>query len=180
MKDVSYSLPTKSLRAALAERGVPPPTDDDLVRLSGLFNEGLERARKLKNLEGFSFIMPFKEVDEDLSGYVTFDEFRRAVRDKIELKKAEFSDDELQALWCHLDRDDSNQILPEEMAPQTCAHRHQRRVGCGESQGLPGGTSRGTRRRRCSTSLTSPTRSRQARFGPPSRNVASPCQRMTI
>lgn len=117
VKDVSYSLPTKSLRAALAERGVPPPTDDDLVRLSGLFNEGLERARKLKNLEGFSFIMLFKEVDEDLSGYVTFDEFRRAVRDKIELKKAEFSDDELQALWCHLDRDDSNQILPEEMAP---------------------------------------------------------------
>ena len=69
--DISYSLPTKEMRAALLERGVEPPDDAELKRLSGIFNEGLERARRMKNLEGFSWIMLFREVDEDASGYVT-------------------------------------------------------------------------------------------------------------
>ena len=70
-KDVSYTLPTKEMRTALARRGVEPPDEAELKRLSGIFNEGLERARRMKNLEGFSWIMLFREVDEDASGYVT-------------------------------------------------------------------------------------------------------------
>lgn len=47
---------------------------------------------------------------------MTFDELRRVVRKKLKMKKSELSDERLEALWVVLDADESNTIMPDEMA----------------------------------------------------------------
>ena len=47
---------------------------------------------------------------------ITLDEFQNVVRLRLKKGSSELSDDKLHALWCHLDADDSNEILPQEMS----------------------------------------------------------------
>ena len=55
------------------------------------------------------------EIDQDRSGVVTYDELLDVVRHKLEIKASVLSTNDLKALWCALDTDDSNQLTPEEM-----------------------------------------------------------------
>ena len=51
----------------------------------------------------------FKEVDDDHSGLITYDELRAVVK-KMKLPKADATEDILRQLWCALDVDNSNNI----------------------------------------------------------------------
>ena len=113
--DVSYAVPTAEMRAALVAEGVEPLDDAELKRLSGIFNEGLEAVRKRQNKDGFSWFSLFTEIDEDGSGFVTFDEWSRVCRATLELPPSRLSEHSLRGLWCHLDGDNNDQIVPSEM-----------------------------------------------------------------
>ena len=49
-------------------------------------------------------------MDEDGSGYITFDELREVVRHKLHVKPSKMSENDIKGLWCALDADDSNQV----------------------------------------------------------------------
>jgi Ca2+-binding EF-hand superfamily protein len=49
------------------------------------------------------------------SGFITFDELEDILRRKAKKGPSFLSDEKLRALWCALDSDDSNQIMPQEM-----------------------------------------------------------------
>ena len=75
------SQPTVEMRSELSAAGVELPADEALVALSKAYNEALEVARaksetmKLTKAQGSgSWYNLFREVDEDGSGFVTFDE----------------------------------------------------------------------------------------------------------
>merc|ERR1719460_1695905 len=52
----------------------------------------------------------FKEVDDDHSGVITYDELLKVIRNVLKMKKADLTDDQVRALWCALDVDDSNSL----------------------------------------------------------------------
>jgi len=58
----------------------------------------------------------FKEVDNDASGLITFDELRQVIRRKFKLGAAKVSEDQIKRIWCMLDVDNSDTIAQVEMA----------------------------------------------------------------
>ena len=115
MLRIDAIIPTRQMRAKLDKAGVELPGEKELYALSKEYNERLERARRWENKEGFSWFNLFTEIDEDGSGYVTYDELRHVTRVSIGLKASQLSDHALEALWCALDADESDRILPDEM-----------------------------------------------------------------
>ncbi len=105
------STPTAEMRASLEAE----LTDDELTELSKQFNEWLEHSIYASNRSTHSWFNLFKEVDDDGSGFITFDEFEDVIRHKLKQPKKTISDARIKALWCALDADDSNQIMPQEM-----------------------------------------------------------------
>ena len=104
------STPTAQMRDELQKAGTPLPDDEQLTALSRQFNQDLEASRArsqtnaLSRAQGSgSWYNLFREVDEDGSGFVTYDELLDVVRRKLGRKPAELSDHALQALWCALD-----------------------------------------------------------------------------
>ena len=104
--------PTRTYRAALEERGVALPGTDTLMALAKQINDALEEKRKdEKNKNAVqektsgqpTTFKIFKEMDEDRSGFLSFDEFQWALRQKLWLSKSKLSDDMLMAIWCILD-----------------------------------------------------------------------------
>ena len=77
MKRVDNSHPTKVMREELEALGIALPDPEEQLRLSKLFNEKLEiwRFEEHKGVS-VSWFNLFAEIDEDGSGYVTFDEVR--------------------------------------------------------------------------------------------------------
>ena len=113
---IDYALPTSEMRAALEAEGVALPDDAELGQLSTLLCEQLMHYRDLNGRKGLTWFSLFQEIDLDSSGYVTFDELTLVVRRKLQLSSAQLSDERLRALWCRLDADESNSIMPDEMA----------------------------------------------------------------
>ena len=105
------STPTAEMRASLQA----PLTEDQMLELSKHFNEWLEASIYASNRSTHSWFNLFKEIDEDGSGYITFDEFEDVIRHKLKQPKKVISDERVKAIWCALDADDSNQIMPQEM-----------------------------------------------------------------
>ena len=100
---------TKELREDLLERNVAMLSEEELDAISLQFNEELEVVMPGKD-RARSWFLLFKELDDDLSGWLTYDELRQFVRIKLKIKKKLFNDDQLAALWCAMDTDDSDRI----------------------------------------------------------------------
>ena len=58
----------------------------------------------------------FAEVDQDGSGYITYDELESVIRQHLRKGPKAISDNAIKALWCALDADDSNAVQKDEMA----------------------------------------------------------------
>ena len=54
-------------------------------------------------------------MDEDHSGFITYDELVDVIRHRLKKGANEMSDDAVKALWCALDADDSNELHKDEM-----------------------------------------------------------------
>ena len=115
---------TREMRAALEAEGVPEMTEGYLHVLSDQFNEWLEMARETSSThdrafskvagQKVSWMLLFKEVDADTSGGITYDEYKRVLRKKLRLSQHDLSDRTMNALWCALDNDNSDQIRIDE------------------------------------------------------------------
>ena len=51
-----------------------------------------------------------KQVDDDDSGLITFDELLVVARSKMKISKSDVSDHMMKALWCVLDDDNNNNL----------------------------------------------------------------------
>ena len=92
--------PTSEMLEELEAAGVALPDDGELDRLSKLLNEWLEVMRESEGRQrSLSWFSLFKEVDEDGSGDVTFDELNDIIRRKLRKGPSVISDDALKALW---------------------------------------------------------------------------------
>ena len=117
---------TLAMRAQLQEAGVELPDAAELTNLSKLFNDRLEMARHkigaaksrdtAATREAITEFNLFAEMDVDGNGFVTFDELAFMTRKRLELKKTELKEDQLKALWCVLDADNTNAIEVDEFA----------------------------------------------------------------
>ena len=110
------SQPTSEMRKELEASGVPIPHGEALIAHSRRFNEWLEECRYAMGLAASStWFNLYTVIDEDRSGVVTYDELLDVLRHKCEIGPSVLSTNDLKALWCALDTDDSNQLTPEEM-----------------------------------------------------------------
>lgn len=108
--------PTIEMRKQIEESGLSIPDDGALLALSHKFTEWISEYRYNMGLDSHGWKNLFAEIDEDGSGFVTFDELEDSVRHKLKIAKAKISEVSLKGLWCALDVDDSNQVTGEEMA----------------------------------------------------------------
>ena len=106
------STPTAELRAKLEA----PLGEDELTELSHKLCEWLAESLRAQSKSIHSWYNLFNDADLDGDGVITLDEFQNVVRLRLKKGSSELSDDKLHALWCHLDEDDSNEILPQEMS----------------------------------------------------------------
>jgi len=108
---------TTDMRAELDKLGVPLLDPSEQLALSQKFAVWIEAARyddgKAKSTSWYSL---FKAVDNDGSGFITFDEFCKVVRTKLRVKKEQLTDRNIKTLWVTLDADDSDQLLMDEFA----------------------------------------------------------------
>ena len=105
------STPTAEMRAKLEA----PLTEDQMLGWAKQFCKWLEMSLYKKNLSVHTWFNLFSEIDEDGSGFVTFDEFEDVVRHRLGQSVKKVPDETVRAIWCALDADDSNQIMPQEM-----------------------------------------------------------------
>lgn len=103
-------IPTAQMRDELKAAGVALLDDDEVTRLSGIYNKKLEIKLPDGKIEMRGWIQLFRELDDDASGMVTFDEIKEFTRKGMRIKPAEISDDQIRALWVALDVDDSDSI----------------------------------------------------------------------
>ena len=62
---IDYAIPTHEMRTALADESVELPSGEALTELSRVYNENLERVRRMEKKTGFSWFSLFQELDED-------------------------------------------------------------------------------------------------------------------
>ena len=97
------------MRKELEEAGIPQADEEGRVVLAKEFAQWV-KAYKPHAEHSIAWLQVFKEVDNDNSGLLTFDELREVVRRKFKLKKFECSENKLKLIWCALDMDDSDTI----------------------------------------------------------------------
>ena len=111
LANLKSSVDTIIMRKELKAAGirVPEPGSEELKQLAIQYGKWV-RADKPDAHEGVAWLQVFKEVDNDASGLITFDELRQVIRFKFKVKKAAFSEEQIKVLWCALDLDNSNSI----------------------------------------------------------------------
>lgn len=110
------STPTAEMRSKLDLAGVAAFSEEEIDALSKNFNMWLEDSLNKQNKPLSSWYNLFADIDADGSGFITFDELQDVVRHKLKQGPSILADDKLEALWCFLDADNSNSILPGEIA----------------------------------------------------------------
>jgi len=111
LANLKSSVDTMIMRKELKAAGirVPEPGSEELKQLAIQYGKWV-RADKPDAHDGVAWLQVFKEVDNDASGLITFDELRQVIRFKFKVKKAAFSEEQIKVLWCALDLDNSNSI----------------------------------------------------------------------
>lgn len=111
------STPTIEIRGELRAAGVDLPDDSQLNDLSCCLNGWLDEYRhRERKPKAHSWFNLFCEIDEDRSGFITFDELREAIRLKLHVGPSMLAESSLKAMWCAIDTDNSNAIHKDEMA----------------------------------------------------------------
>lgn len=73
------SISTKEMRADLASRGVAPADETEKVKMAVLFMDWVQDYLPDRHA-GIAWLLVFKEIDDDASGLLTFDELRMVIR----------------------------------------------------------------------------------------------------
>ena len=102
------SVKTKEMREELAAKGVSA-SEDEKKHFATQFQKWAAEYMPDRH-EKVRWVLIFKEVDNDASGLLTFDEVRLVIRQKFKVKKSEFSEEQIKVLWCLLDDDDSDHV----------------------------------------------------------------------
>ena len=109
--------PTKEMRMELTKLGMDLPDDNGLTALAKQFFNWIEDWKYKKSMDpSHTWANLFSVFDGDGSGFITFDEMEKCLRTSLEIKTGTFSTNELKALWCALDEDDSNSIMMDEIS----------------------------------------------------------------
>jgi Ca2+-binding EF-hand superfamily protein len=118
MSEAEPSQPTAEMRRDLRDKGVALPNDDELISLSESFNAWIEAYRHEHHLPPVSgsWHHLFKIVDQDGSGFITFDELTTCVRQRLRKGPSAISHVTLKALWCALDTSGDNRVDKDEAA----------------------------------------------------------------
>ena len=105
------STPTSEMLSELEAANFALPTDDELTELSKRMNGWLEQKRHDEGqARSHTWFNLFKEIDQDGSGFITYDELENVIRFDLKKSHKEISTKSLKALWCVLDKDLSNQV----------------------------------------------------------------------
>lgn len=116
MSGAIASSPTAEMRKQLAAQSIPIPSATELVSYSQKMNTWINDWRREQNKEpSHSWFNLFKEVDNDGSGFVTFDELVTCVRRELKKGPDVISQNELMALWCAIDDDTNEQLHKDEV-----------------------------------------------------------------
>jgi len=102
----------RDLTAKIAAEDVPKATEDEVRRLSELFNQQLQAFHP----DARNFFVLFKHIDVDGSRRISFKELERLIRDELRVSKAELPVARLHALWKVLDENNSGFIDPGELS----------------------------------------------------------------
>jgi Ca2+-binding EF-hand superfamily protein len=103
------SMKTTDMKAELKAKGVPLATEDTMREASFRFVKWTKTYLPDAH-HGVAWMKVFKEVDNDASGLLTYDELRIVIRQKFKVPSSEFSEDDIKVLWCALDQDHSDSI----------------------------------------------------------------------
>ena len=82
------------MRADLAAAGVAEADEEELKNISVQFAKWV-KLYKPGSHQGIAWLEVFKEIDDDHSGLITFDELRMVIRRLFKVKAAEFSDNKI-------------------------------------------------------------------------------------
>ena len=109
--------PTAEMRAELAKQGVPLPDEQGLTELSKKIFHWIEdwKYREYKD-PSHNWVNLFAVLDEDKSGFVSYDELAKCMRSTLKVKEKALPTTAIKALWVVLDTDNSNSITVDEMS----------------------------------------------------------------
>ena len=117
MSEAEPSQPTAEMRRDLRDKGIALPNDDELIALSESFNAWIEAYRHEHHMPvSGSWYHLFTILDQDGSGFITFDELTTCVRQRLRKGPRAISHVTLKALWCALDTSGDNRVDKDEAA----------------------------------------------------------------
>ena len=117
MTEMLPCTPTAEMRRNLELNGETFLSEHDLDAYSSKLNAWIEEFRFEQKLPpAHSWFNLFKEIDNDGSGFITFDELTTCVRRELKRGPRTISHTELQLLWVALDQSNDNHLDKDEMA----------------------------------------------------------------
>ena len=110
------STPTAVMLEELKAAGIELPTDEEIMKLSEKICLWLAEYRRqvLCQESEPSWYNLYALLDQDGSGFITFDELTNAIRQKLFKGPKVVATNTIKALWCALDADCSNSVDKEE------------------------------------------------------------------